>query len=110
MQGGYTWLAILAVVMSSVSAFYYLRVVWHMYFKEAPEGAVAGVAESEAESGAESGPSVSAETGDGVEPRTSEVGVVAAVSLAAAAVLVLGVFPEWLLSSAEDAVRLILGG
>jgi NADH-quinone oxidoreductase subunit N len=109
-QSGYTWLAIIAVVMSSVSAFYYLRVVWHMYFKEAPEGYVAGVAESEAESGAESEPPVSVETGDGVEPQTSELGVAAAVSLAAAAVLVLGVFPEWLLSSAEDAVRLILGG
>lgn len=109
-QGGYTWLAILAVVMSSVSAFYYLRVVWHMYFKEAPEGDVAGVAEAEAEADAESGASASAETGDGVEPQTSEVGAIAAVGLAAAAVIVLGVFPEWLLSSAEDAVRLILGG
>ena len=34
-----TWLAIVAVLMSSVSAYYYLRVVWYMYFREAPEGA-----------------------------------------------------------------------
>ena len=33
-----TWLAIVAVVMSSVSAYYYLRVVWYMYFREAAEG------------------------------------------------------------------------
>ena len=26
--------------MSAVSAYYYLRVVWYMYFREAPEGAV----------------------------------------------------------------------
>ena len=25
--------------MSAVSAYYYLRVVWYMYFREAPEGA-----------------------------------------------------------------------
>jgi NADH-quinone oxidoreductase subunit N len=33
-QGGYTWLAILGVTMSVVSAYYYLRVVVMMYFKE----------------------------------------------------------------------------
>ena len=30
-----TWLAVVAVIMSAVSAFYYLRVVWYMYFREA---------------------------------------------------------------------------
>jgi NADH-quinone oxidoreductase subunit N len=33
-QAGYTWLAILGVVMSVVSAYYYLRLVVMMYFKE----------------------------------------------------------------------------
>jgi hypothetical protein len=51
----------MAVIMSSVSAYYYLRVVWYMYFREAPEG-------SEVEA----------------EPESSQVGVIAAVSLAAA--------------------------
>ncbi len=37
-QAKLTWLAIVAVVMSAVSAYYYLRVVWYMYFREAPEG------------------------------------------------------------------------
>ncbi len=33
-QGGYTWLAILGVVMSVISAYFYLRLVVVMYFKE----------------------------------------------------------------------------
>ncbi len=33
-QGGYTWLAILGVLMSVVSAYYYLRLVVVMYFSE----------------------------------------------------------------------------
>jgi NADH-quinone oxidoreductase subunit N len=33
-QAGYTWLAIVGVLMSVVSAFYYLRLVVLMYFKE----------------------------------------------------------------------------
>jgi NADH-quinone oxidoreductase subunit N len=33
--GGHVWLALIAVVMSVIGAFYYLRVVWLMYF-EAP--------------------------------------------------------------------------
>ena len=49
-QADLTWLAIIAVVMSAVSAYYYLRVVWYMYFREAPEGA-----EVEAEPGVVAG-------------------------------------------------------
>ncbi len=33
-QAGYTWLAIVGVLMSAVSAYYYLRLVVVMYFKE----------------------------------------------------------------------------
>jgi NADH-quinone oxidoreductase subunit N len=33
-EGGYTWLAILGVLMSVVSAYFYLRLVVVMYFKE----------------------------------------------------------------------------
>lgn len=33
-EGGYTWLAILGVVMSVISAYFYLRLVVVMYFKE----------------------------------------------------------------------------
>jgi NADH-quinone oxidoreductase subunit N len=36
LAGGHTWLATFAVLISVVSAYYYLRVVWYMYF-EAPQ-------------------------------------------------------------------------
>ena len=86
-QANLTWLAIVAVIMSAVSAYYYLRVVWYMYFREAPEGA-----EIEA------------------EPATSQLGVGVAVSVAAIGVLAVGLFPEPLFHAAESAVRLIVGG
>ena len=38
-KAGYTWLAVVAVVMSAISAYFYLRVVMYMFMKE-PEGAV----------------------------------------------------------------------
>ena len=82
-----TWLAIVAVIMSSVSAYYYLRVVWYMYFREAPEGAVV-----EAD---EAGPAL---------------GAGAAVALAALGVLLLGLYPSPLISAAQGALRVILGG
>jgi len=37
-EGGFTWLAILGVLMSVVSAYYYLRLVVMMYFKEQVSG------------------------------------------------------------------------
>lgn len=33
-QAGYTWLAIVGVLMSVVSAYYYLRLVVQMYFRD----------------------------------------------------------------------------
>jgi len=86
-QADLTWLAIVAVIMSAVSAFYYLRVVWYMYFREAPEGA-----EVEA------------------EPESSQLGVITAVGLAGLGVVLVGLFPESLLQAAQGAVRLLAGG
>ena len=40
-QGGYTWLAIVGVLMSVVSVYFYLRLVVLMYFKEGAEQKVA---------------------------------------------------------------------
>ena len=85
-QAHLTWLAIVAVVMSAVSAFYYLRVVWYLYFREAPEGAAP---ES--------------------EPASSQVGVVAAVAIVAVGVLFVGLFPEPLLQAARGALQLMVG-
>ena len=36
-NAGYTWLAILAVIMSVVGAFYYLRIIKVMYFDSAED-------------------------------------------------------------------------
>jgi NADH-quinone oxidoreductase subunit N len=44
-QGGYVWLAVIAVLNSAVAAYYYLRVIVFMYMRE-PEGAVASWAPS----------------------------------------------------------------
>lgn len=33
-QGGYAWLAVVAICLSVVTAAYYFRVVWIMFFKE----------------------------------------------------------------------------
>jgi len=38
-QAGYVNLAVILVLTSFVSYYYYLRVIWKMYFEEAPEGA-----------------------------------------------------------------------
>jgi NADH-quinone oxidoreductase subunit N len=86
-EANLTWLAIVAVVMSAVSAFYYLRVVWYMYFREAAEG-------QDVEA----------------EPASSQAGVVTAVAIAALGVVLVGLLPGPLLDAAQGAVRLIVGG
>ncbi len=85
-QARLTWLAIVAVIMSAVSAYYYLRIVWYMYFREAPEEQVVEA-----------------------EPESSQLGVQAAVVVLGLGVIVVGLFPDLLLRAAEGAVRL-LGG
>ena len=37
-NAGYTWLVVIAVIFSAISAYYYLRVVMNMYMKEATGG------------------------------------------------------------------------
>jgi NADH-quinone oxidoreductase subunit N len=34
-KGGYLWLAIIAIINSAIGCYYYIRVVYYMYFKEA---------------------------------------------------------------------------
>jgi NADH-quinone oxidoreductase subunit N len=81
-DAGYTWLAIVAVVMSAVSAFYYLRVVWYMYFREAEESATA------------------------VSPWTP--GVVASLAVAALGVVAVGLYPNPLITAAQYAAKSLL--
>jgi NADH-quinone oxidoreductase subunit N len=68
-KAGYTWLAVTGVLMSVVSAYYYLRLVVLMYFKEQPCR---------------------------LEPQSSWLGL-AAVAIAAAAVVQIGLLPSTLL-------------
>lgn len=74
---GLVWLAVLGVVNSLISAYYYLRVVYVMYMQEVPKRAP-------------------------VFPRTASISAVAA--LAALAVLVVGLFPGPVLAAAHSAV------
>ena len=41
LAAGLWWPAVAAVLLTVVGAYYYLRVVWYMYFEEAPEPAPA---------------------------------------------------------------------
>jgi len=36
-NAGYTWLVIIAVIFSAISAYFYLRIVMYMYMKEPKE-------------------------------------------------------------------------
>ena len=98
-----TWLAVVAVIMSAVSAFYYLRVVWYMYFREAPtmaEGAAASLG----------GEAVAVAPDGAALVGASEFGTSATLWVAAAGVLFIGIYPGPLLWAAQGAVRLIIGG
>ena len=83
-----TWLAVVAVIMSAVSAFYYLRVVWYMYFREAEP--------------------------DSEQPGQPELlgagaGISATTAVAVLGVLAIGVYPAPIIAAAQGAVRLLIG-
>jgi NADH-quinone oxidoreductase subunit N len=81
-----TWLAVVAVLMSAVSAYYYLRVVWYLYFREAAEGAEVQH-----------------------EARMPQLGIGVALGVVAAGVLVVGLYPQPLLQAAQGAMHVVLG-
>ena len=106
-----TWLAVVAVIMSAVSAFYYLRVVWYMYFREAPAAEelradAAGVVVA----GAVQGAAPVVDPDGNALAAASDAGTSAALWVAAAGVLFIGIYPGPLLWAAQGAVRLIVGG
>ena len=69
-EAGYTWLAIVGVLMSVVSAYYYLRLVVLMYFRE---------------------------EGSTMAPEINKVSLVALI-ISAAAIIGMGVFPSSVLN------------
>ncbi len=75
-KAGYTWLAVVAVIFSAVSAYFYLRVVMFMYMRE-PKAEV----------------SLSTSMPSGI-----------AIAIAALAVLILGIFPSGIIEFARMAV------
>jgi NADH-quinone oxidoreductase subunit N len=79
-EEGYYWLAIIGVLTSVVSVFFYLRIVVMMYMTEGPAAAPA--------------------------PRVSPAGI-AALAIAVAGVIYLGVLPARALDVALDSVRTI---
>jgi len=79
-QAGQLWLAVAAVILSLVSAFYYLRIVKLMYFDEPKEA--------------------------GPVPGHSEMRVL--LSLNALALLVLGILPQKLMQLCYIAIKLPL--
>ncbi len=81
-KNGYIWLAILGVLNSAASIYYYLRIVVYMYFMT-PEGEV-------------------------VTPHTPPFGYALALCACAAVVLVLGMIPGAVLTMAEQSVLSLL--
>ena len=79
-----TWLAVVAVVMSAVSAFYYLRVVWYLYFREAEAGA------------------------EEPELLLADGGITSATTVAVLGVVAVGLYPSPIIAAAQGAVRLII--
>ena len=75
-NAGYTWLVIVAVIFSAISAYFYLRIVMYMYMKE-PKATV----------------SLS------TSPATS-----VALAVTVIAVLVIGVYPSFLVEFARAAI------
>ncbi len=76
------WLAVIGVVLSTVSAYYYLRVVVYMFFKEPEEQYVLR------------------------EPIGGAMAM--ALAIAAIATVVIGVLPQWLWDSASSAVGTLM--
>lgn len=75
-NAGYTWLAVIAVIFSVISAYFYLRIVMYMYMREPKEE---------------------------VKLSTSP-GISLALIVTAVAVLVIGVFPSFLIGLAKAAM------
>jgi len=76
-ESGYTWLAVIGVLNSAISLYYYVRVVVFMYLKKEIAGS---------------------------EP-TSTPALTFTLAAALAATLLLGVYPQWLFAMAEASAR-----
>ena len=76
-QAGQVWLAIVAVLMSLIGAFYYLRMVKLMYFDEPSDTA----------------------------PISADMGVRVLLSINGLAALAVGLLPGWLMALCQKAIQ-----
>jgi NADH-quinone oxidoreductase subunit N len=79
---GYVWLAVIGVLNSVVSLYYYLRIVVVMYMQPAAPGSLS-------------------------QPTPASVPLYAAIGVSALGVLALGIFPSWTLEFALRSVSLL---
>ncbi len=83
-RSGLIWLAVVGVLMSAVSAFYYLRVIMYMFFREPEE--------------------------DFIVKEPIAGGMAAALAVSAIATLVIGVVPSWLWDAVVRAFSSLVTG
>ena len=103
-QNGLAWLAILGVINSVISAYYYIKIIRVMFLLPPPEQP-AETAETEAVESAETGADAEPAAGPGWATRLTE----AMMGIAALATVALGLAPGPLLTAAERAVAVLLG-
>jgi NADH-quinone oxidoreductase subunit N len=98
-NAGLTWLVIIGVVSSVISAFFYLRVIMVTYLQEPSELPGAALAEGSEPGG----------TGEPKAPRQLPAGLALGVALGVAAVLTvaIGLAPQVLVTAAQTAGRIL---
>ncbi len=76
-NAGYTWLVVIAVIFSAISAFFYLRIVMFMYMREPKIEVIL----------------------------TKSPGTTVVIGITTVAVLFIGIFPSYLLNFAREAIK-----
>ena len=115
LDAGLVWLVIIAVLNSVISAYYYIGVIVAMYMQGAGESASRGLIRSAAESGfglslADSTTHQSRGQNEvELKPLSARPGLLISVALAAAAVVILGLFPQPYMTSATNAFAAAVG-
>jgi NADH-quinone oxidoreductase subunit N len=115
LDAGLVWLVIIAVLNSVISAYYYIGVIVAMYMQGAGESASRGLITSAGESGfglslADSTTHRSRRQNEvELKPVSARPGLLISVALAAAAVVIVGLFPQPYMTSATNAFAAALG-
>jgi NADH-quinone oxidoreductase subunit N len=99
-DAGLTWLVVIGVVSSVISAFFYLRVIMVTYFQEPSERPAAAVLE-----GSEAGAIAAPEGGRRQVPAEPALGV--ALGVAAVLTVAIGLAPQVLVTAAQTAGRIL---